>query len=89
MLPKRGSSAGGCYSTVENLLAYTVALRKASFAPTSFKEREGFVLAGGFPGGNAVVDFNPASGYTIIVLSNYDPPIAEKIARHIHQLLPR
>ena len=34
---------------------------------------------------NAALEIDPQSGYTIIVLSNYDPPSAEKVARQIRE----
>lgn len=40
-------------------------------------------------GVNAALEWNPANGYAIIVLSNYDPPSAERVAQHIRGLLPR
>jgi FMN phosphatase YigB (HAD superfamily) len=38
---------------------------------------------------NAALEWDPASGYVIAVLSNFDPPSAEKVARQIRAWLPR
>lgn len=81
--PARGSSAGGGYSTAADLLKFAAALRskkleipddKGGF-PAEFK---GTGIAGGSPGVNALFIANGQTGYTIIVLSNYDPPSAER-----------
>lgn len=44
-------------------------------------------IAGGAPGINAVLEFDAGMGYTIIVLSNYDPPAAGQIARMVGRYL--
>jgi len=88
MLPQRGSSAGGGYSTAPDLLNYTVALQ-TGLAPETFDGHNGFGIAGGTEGVNAALDWDPHHGYTVIVLSNYDPPIAETIAHHLRALLPQ
>jgi CubicO group peptidase (beta-lactamase class C family) len=88
MLPQRGSSAGGGYSTAPDLLRYTVALQ-GELAPATFDARNGFGIAGGTEGVNSALDWDPRTGYAVIVLSNFDPPIAEIVARHIRALLPR
>jgi CubicO group peptidase (beta-lactamase class C family) len=44
-------------------------------------------IAGGAPGINAVLEFDAGTGYTIIVLSNYDPPAAGQIARMVGRYL--
>ncbi len=49
----------------------------------------GLGIAGGAPGINAILEMDIASGYTVIVLSNYDPPSAEKAGRQIRSWLPR
>lgn len=38
-------------------------------------------LAGGAPGRNSVIYCQPVSGYIIIVLANYDEPVAEDVGR--------
>lgn len=42
---------------------------------------------GGAPGINSVFDTDLATGYTVIVLGNYDPPAAEEVARAIRRIL--
>jgi CubicO group peptidase (beta-lactamase class C family) len=86
-LPARGSSAGGGYSTAEDLLKYTMALGKGALRHPD--AGGGMGIAGGAPGLNAALDWDPRSGYAMIVLSNYDPPAAERVARQIRQWLPR
>ena len=88
-LPQRGSSAGGGYSTAMDLLRYTKALAGPSNVPSTFMGRHGMGIAGGMEGVNAALEWNPASGYAIIVLSNYDPPSAERVAQRVRALLPR
>jgi CubicO group peptidase (beta-lactamase class C family) len=90
--PARGSSAGGGYSTVDDLLKLVVALRENKLStPRASEEinQQGIAIAGGAPGINAIVETNPETDYTIIVLSNYDPPAAEKVARKIDSFLER
>jgi CubicO group peptidase (beta-lactamase class C family) len=92
MQPARGSSAGGGYSTADDLLKFSTALRsrkllipddKGEF-PAEFK---GLGIAGGSPGVNATFSVNGQTGYTIIVLSNYGPPSAEKPGSQIRDWL--
>ena len=107
--PARGSSAGGGYSTVEDLLRFSVALENNKLLSPEFTDwmftgklpqrstdkaadagkraggRGGFGFAGGAPGINATVEIDSDSGYTAIVMSNYDPPSAEKTARQIRE----
>ncbi len=105
--PARGSSAGGGYSTAEDLLKFSIALEKDKLLSPEFtdwmfngklpqkssgkapndtnKKRGGFGFAGGAPGINATVEIDSDSGYTAIVMSNYDPPSAEKTARQIRE----
>lgn len=107
MLPARGSSAGGGYSTAEDLLRFDLAMRggkllgpagvawfysdqSISPAPAtagSGKPRGGRGIAGGTSGANAVVEMDVDTGYTVVVLSNIDPPSAEKVTRTLRQWL--
>jgi CubicO group peptidase (beta-lactamase class C family) len=48
----------------------------------------GLGIAGGAPGINAILEMDIASGYTVSVLSNYDPPSAEKVGRQIRSWIP-
>ncbi len=58
---------------------------KEMYGPQIKPDRSGWnlAIAGGAPGINAVLEFEAATGYTIIVLSNYDPPAAMQISRMI------
>jgi D-alanyl-D-alanine carboxypeptidase len=85
-LPGRGSSAGGGYSTAGDLLRFTLALKEGKL---SSPETQGALgVAGGAPGLNAALEWDPRRGYAVIVLSNYDPPAAEVVARQIRSWLP-
>jgi CubicO group peptidase (beta-lactamase class C family) len=99
-LPARGSSAGGGYSTAEDLLKFTRALqtgklRMADFGQASRPPAQGEAnglagglgIAGGSPGVNGVLEVIPDNEHTVVVLSNYDPPSAEKLSRQIVNLL--
>jgi len=86
-LPGRGSSAGGGYSTAPDLLKYVLALgdKKIVLPDTA----NGLGIAGGAPGINSIIEWDPRSGYTVIVLTNFDPPTAGQAARRIVGWLPR
>jgi len=85
-LPGRGSSAGGGYSTADNLLKYVLALKAGKiFLPDIV---QGLGIAGGAPGINSAIEWDPGSGYIVIVLSNFDPPTAGKAAKRILSWLP-
>jgi D-alanyl-D-alanine carboxypeptidase len=88
-LPGRGSSAGGGYSTAGDLFKYTMALKEEKLGETDEETRGGFSIAGGAPGLNASLEWNPKSGYTIVVVSNFGPPSAERVVRQIRSWLPR
>jgi len=86
-LPGRGSSAGGGYSTAADLLKYVLALSdRKIFLPDA---ANGLGIAGGAPGINSALEWDPRSGYTVIVLTNFDPPTAGTAARQIASWLPR
>ena len=104
LLAGRGSPAGGGYSTAHDMLKFANALlgnKLLSAAATNAlfergygflrKETNGVVVvsnAGGGPGINAVLRMLPARGWTLIVLSNYDPPSAERVMTSMQELLP-
>jgi CubicO group peptidase (beta-lactamase class C family) len=44
--------------------------------------------SGGFSGINSQLDIHLDTGYTVIVMSNYDPPIAQQIVTKIGQVIP-
>ncbi len=85
-LPGRGSSAGGGYSNLRDLFAFVQAMKQGKVTTPDFQP-DGLGIAGGAPGINAVVETDPR--YTVVVLSNFDPPTAEKAGRLIRGWLPR
>jgi D-alanyl-D-alanine carboxypeptidase len=86
-LPGRGSSAGGGYSTAEDMLKYVLALKdKKVYLPDA---ANGLGIAGGAPGINSAVEWDPRSGTIVIVLTNFDPPTAGQAARRIVGWLPQ
>lgn len=94
--PMRGSPAGGGYSTLDDLLAFTRAIRSGTLVPASLAKdfpdlrpagEPGIGIGGGAPGINAAVEMN--GPYTIIVLANLDPPAAGGAAQVLRQWLPR
>jgi D-alanyl-D-alanine carboxypeptidase len=103
MLSPRGTPAGGGYSTAGDLLKFAQALGNnkllnaeyTGLLMNGFQEPEegrepsrrvGY--AGGAPGVSAFLGIDLESGYTIIVLSNYDSPVAMEIGRAIRDALP-
>lgn len=89
--PARGSAAGGGYSTAGDLLKFSLALQSGKLtvpdddgAPQK-EVRTG--IAGGADGINGILMVNGQTGYTIIVLSNYDPPSATKTGSQISDWL--
>jgi CubicO group peptidase (beta-lactamase class C family) len=84
LLPGRGSSAGGGYSTAADLVRFVQALRegKVPGGPPA-----GIGAAGGAPGINAVVEGDLPGGYDLVVLANLDPPAAERVARMVREWL--
>jgi D-alanyl-D-alanine carboxypeptidase len=86
-LPGRGSSAGGGYSTAEDMLKYALALKdKKIYLPDA---ANGLGIAGGAPGINSILEWDPRNGTTIIVLTNFDPPTAGQVSRRIGSWLPQ
>lgn len=88
--PERGSSAGGGYANAPDLLKFASALEAGKLldaADTTTVLGGGIGVAGGAPGINADVEIDPASGYVLIVLSNYDPPSAERVAATIRSYI--
>lgn len=89
-LPGRGSSAGGGYSTAPDLLRFAQALEAGKLGGTEVsRSRGGLATAGGAKGLNAALEDDWASGWTVIVLANLDPPAAERLAGEIRQILKR
>lgn len=83
-LPGRGSSAGGGYSTAQDLLKFLTALREQRI-PNGLPA--GLGVAGGSGGINAVVEGALPGGYDLVVLTNLDPPAAERVARMTREWL--
>ena len=66
--------------------AYGIALKEGRiFLPDI---ANGLGIAGGAPGINSDVEWDPRRGYIVIVLTNFDPPTAGQAARRIISLLP-
>ena len=73
----KGSPAGGGYSTADDLLKFDTALRSGLLFKDG-RKLKGMGAAGGSPGCNALLE-QIDDHYTLIVLSNYDPPSAERL----------
>lgn len=80
-----GSAAGGGYATAGDLLSFALAL-KGGRIPDA-KGSGGIGIAGGAPGTNASLEQN--GDWTVVVLTNLDPPVAESLGRAIMQALTR
>ncbi|UCE18454.1 MAG: serine hydrolase [Gemmatimonadota bacterium] len=98
----KGTSAGGGYSTAEDLLLFDIALRSDRLLRNKYTNmlfnnfnneaepgpRSGGVgFAGGAPGINGVIEMNFDTRYTVIVLSNYDPPVAMDLGAEIMDMV--
>jgi CubicO group peptidase (beta-lactamase class C family) len=83
-LPGRGSSAGGGYSTAQDLLKFLQALREHRI-PNGLPA--GLGIAGGSGGINAVVEGDLPGSYDLVVLTNLDPPAAMRVARMTREWL--
>lgn len=63
------------------MLRFIIALEKSSIpAPDT---EEGLGIAGRAPGVNAALEWERRAENVIVVLSNLDPPSAERVARQI------
>jgi CubicO group peptidase (beta-lactamase class C family) len=84
ILPGRGTSAGGGYTTLGDLKRFLAALRsqKIPAGPPP-----GIGIAGGSPGVNAIIEGELPGEYDLIILSNFDPPSAERIASRVREWL--
>jgi D-alanyl-D-alanine carboxypeptidase len=89
--PARGSSAGGGYSTADDLLRLVLALKadRLSAPETARMFAGNMSFAGGSQGINAYVETIATTGCTVVVLANYDPPAAMKAGEKIGRLLKR
>src|SRR5262245_31391152 len=73
-LPGRASPAGGGYSTLDDMYAFANALRAGKLGAASRGDQ---VMAGGALGINASVAM--IGDYTLVVLTNLDPPGGERV----------
>lgn len=111
-LTGRGSSAGGGYSTLDDMLKFGQALMDHKLLNKQYTDivlsnqmppgqpaaGYGFLIQvngaraignnGGAPGINSTFSVYPELGYTVVVMSNYDPPSASKVNGKIRDLLP-
>jgi CubicO group peptidase (beta-lactamase class C family) len=114
-LPYRGTSAGGGYSTVEDLARFAHALLSHKLlsphstellitgkvkAGPGTRYAYGFEDArdthgggwvghgGGAPGMNGDLKIYPKTGYVVAVLTNLDPPAAQRITDYLDARLP-
>lgn len=103
MLSPRGTPAGGGYSTTGDLLRFRQALcghkllgenytnlvlRQFNGEPGDpFHPKGPMVLAGGAPGINSLFAVDLAVGWTVVVLSNYDMPVAIVLGQDILNML--
>ena len=96
----KGSPAGGGYSTLDDLMAFELAVQQnkllsPEYSKFVFKlisdesERPfpGFVIVGGAPGVSAFFDRNYIEDYAIIVLSNYDPHDTEPVYKQLREIV--
>lgn len=83
-LPGRGSSAGGGYASASDLVRFVQALRERRLpqAPPP-----GIGVAGGSPGVNAIIEGDLPGARDVVVLTNVDPPMAERVATAIRRML--
>jgi CubicO group peptidase (beta-lactamase class C family) len=100
-LNPRGQSAGSCYSSVEDLMRFSEALRSHKLlkqesvemilsgghglGAQSTNSARSMSHAGGLPGANTYLEMYPDQGYAVVTLSNFDPPAAEMIAQRLRR----
>jgi CubicO group peptidase (beta-lactamase class C family) len=80
-----GCAAGGGYATAADLLSYAEALRFGRIPDVA--SSNGLGIAGGAPGINSVLERN--GPWTVIVLTNFDPPAGEDIGGSLARALSR
>jgi CubicO group peptidase (beta-lactamase class C family) len=85
----RGSAAGGGYATVADLLAFDIAQRSGRLIARRTADADaaqgGVGIAGGAPGLNAILE--SAGAWTVVVVSNFDPPSAQQVGSAIARRL--
>jgi hypothetical protein len=80
-----GSAAGGGYATARDLLQYAEALRHGSIPDVGASN--GIGIAGGAPGINSFME--QKGPWTVIVLTNFDPPVGEETGSSLARALSR
>jgi CubicO group peptidase (beta-lactamase class C family) len=108
----KGGPAGGGYSTINDMLKFSIALHEHKllsarytelittgkvdapfgkyaygFGDVNFNSVRSIGHNGGAPGISVQFDIYPELGYTVIVLSNYDPPAMIKVLSKIRTLI--
>jgi D-alanyl-D-alanine carboxypeptidase len=73
MKPAGGSAAGGVYATAIDLLAFDAALRSGILSSDRPAGGGDSVIAGGSAGSSTALAF--VGPWTVIVLTNFDPPL--------------
>jgi CubicO group peptidase (beta-lactamase class C family) len=103
LLPPRGKADGGGYASAGDLLKLDRAIRNnlilnqayTNYWLNRYQGKPGdpyvperiYRAVGGAPGVNSYFGMDFKSGFTVIVLSNYDMPVAIKVADEILELL--
>ena len=82
---ERGIPAGSSFATARDLMLFDRAMRAGKLVNDRLVGEE--TSAGGSPGCNAAVASGPV--WTVVVLANVDPPIAENLAPEIYKALTR
>jgi CubicO group peptidase (beta-lactamase class C family) len=93
-----GSAAGSAHATAADMLAFENALREGRLvdarglarifgdgAAPAPRVRGGYGIAGGAPGTNTIMESDGV--WTVIVLTNFDPPAAQQIGQAIYRAL--
>jgi CubicO group peptidase (beta-lactamase class C family) len=96
----RGTSAGGGYATIDDLLKFACALESGELQIPNFRtpasapqaidrppQGGSLTIGGGAPGVNAALSMNVADVYTVIILANLDPPSANAVTEQIRTWL--
>jgi CubicO group peptidase (beta-lactamase class C family) len=98
LLPARGSSAGSAQATAMDLFRFSQVLATGKLVSRESLDKvdmepDEMGIAGGAPGLNAALETGvegaSQASYAVVVLSNFDPPSAEKLSQQIRGLLHR